>query len=260
MLIEDIVKRVNGFIDNCGGEFKIVDFSFALPYSYVVVEKDGRKSLGVAMTLIEEYRGCNGKKNIINSEIKTINDFINMATEFDISRRSLGLATINAISQYFIQLSKENFNKDIADIILEHKDIKKIAFIGNLACLINTLKENGDFEFYIFERNSKYVGENVISDSFEYALLPKMDAVVISGATLLNSTLDMILDRAKNAKLKILVGPTAQILPEFIKGHGIDYIASIHPVNVDKVIYNLKFGFHFGLFGRYFKKYTICSR
>ncbi|AIJ06265.1 hypothetical protein JH146_1423 [Methanocaldococcus bathoardescens] len=256
MIIDGIVERVNDFISANKFEFKIVDFSFALPYSYVLIEKDGRKSLGVAMTLLEEYKGHSEKRKV-DSEVKTINDFVNMANDLDIINRTLGLATINAISQYFIKLTEDDYSRDIVDLILKHKGIKKIAFIGNMMPLVKTLKENGDFEFYIFERNPKHTTSETISDAFEYALLPKMDAVLISGTSLLNNSLDMILDRAKNAKLKILIGPSAQILPEFVKDYGIDYIASVHTIDVDKALYNLKLGSSFGLFKKYSKKYVV---
>ncbi|MFU8652209.1 Rossmann-like domain-containing protein [Methanotorris formicicus] len=135
--------------------------------------------------------------------------------------------------------------------------MKKIAFIGNMMPLVKTLKENGNFEFYIFERNPKHITNETITGSFEYSLLPKMDAVLISGTSLLNGSLDMILDRAKNARLKILVGPTAQILPEFIGDYEIDYIASVRTTDIDKTLINLKFGSSFGLFKKYSKKYVV---
>ena len=256
MIINNIVKKVNDFLNSNGYEFKILDFSFALPYSYVLIEKDNKKALGVAMTLLEEYRG-NSEKRKMDFENKTLEDFVNMANDFDIINRTLGLATINAISQYFIKLTENDYNRDIAHLILNRNGIEKIAFIGNMVPLVKTLKEKGDFKFYIFERNPKNTTPETISDGFEYSLLPEMDAVLISGTSLLNNTLDMILDRAKNAKIKILIGPSAQILPDFIKGYGIDYIASIHTTNIEKALYNLKLGSSFGLFKKYSKKYVV---
>ncbi|EHP82587.1 enolase N-terminal-like fold-containing protein, partial [Methanotorris formicicus] len=116
-MIEDIVKRVIDFID--GKDIKIVDFSFALPYSYVLVEVGGKKSLGVAMTLLEEYKGHSEKRKI-EFDVGNIEDFINVANDFDIINRTLGLATINAISQSFIKLTNEDLNKDVANLILEN--------------------------------------------------------------------------------------------------------------------------------------------
>ncbi|ACV24530.1 Rossmann-like domain-containing protein [Methanocaldococcus fervens] len=254
MIIDHIIKKAKDITNNY--KFKILDFSFALPYSYVLIEKDGKKSLGVAMTLLEEYKGHSEKRKVDFGE-KTIEDFITMANDLDVINRTLGLAAINAVSQYFIKLNEDDYKRDVINLILNKKGIKKIAFIGNMMPLVKMLKEKGDFEFYVFERNPKISTPETISDAFEYTLLPKMDAVLISGTSILNNSLDMILDRAKNAKLKILVGPSAQILPEFVKGYGIDYIASTHILGIDKALYNLKLGSSFGLFKKYSKKYIV---
>jgi len=81
--------------------------------------------------------------------------------------------------------------------------------------------------------------EETLSDTFEYHLLPKMDAVLISGTSLVNDTIDFILERSKNVRLKILVGPTAQALPEFFKGY-VTHVASIKVVDIEKGSIKLK--------------------
>ena len=42
------------YCDLLSEDFKIVDFSFALPYTYVLIEGKRGKSLEVAMSLIED--------------------------------------------------------------------------------------------------------------------------------------------------------------------------------------------------------------
>ncbi|XRO75450.1 Rossmann-like domain-containing protein [Methanocaldococcus sp. 28A] len=85
----------------------------------------------------------------------------------------------------------------------------------------------------------------------------KETAVFISGTSLLNDTLDFVLDRAKNAKLKILVGPTAQSLPDLFKGFGITHIAPTKVIDVDKALLYLKFASSSMIFKEASKKYTI---
>ncbi|XRP97509.1 Rossmann-like domain-containing protein [Methanocaldococcus sp. 16A] len=251
MIIEKIKERALNLLNEKEDKFKILDFSFALPYSYVLIESNGKKALGVAMTLLEEYRGHKKDINIY----KNLEDFINMVDSFDIVERTLGLAAINAVSQYYLNF--EANCRDATELVLNRNDIKKIAFIGNMMPVVNMLKKSGKFDIYVFERNPSLLCEDVLSDSFEYRLLPEMDAVFISGTSLLNDTLDFVLDRAKNAKLKILVGPTAQSLPDLFKGFGITHIASTKIVNVDKALLYLKFASSSMLFKEASKKYTI---
>ena len=253
MIIEDIKRRSLNLLNEREDDFKVVDFSFALPYSYVLVESNGKKALGVAMTLLEEYRGHGNKKDLKIG--RDIENFINMADSFDIVERTLGLAAINAVSQYYFNF--EANGRDAAELVLNRDDIKKVAFVGNMVPVVNMLKKSGSFDIYVFERSPSLLMNGVLSDSFEYRLLPEMDAVFISGTTLLNDTLDFVLERAKNAKIKILVGPTAQSLPDLFKGFGITHIASTKIFDVDKALLYLKFGSSSMLFKGASRKYTI---
>ncbi|WP_064496515.1 Rossmann-like domain-containing protein [Methanocaldococcus jannaschii] len=253
MIIEEIKERALNLLSEKEEDFKVIDFSFALPYSYVLIESNGKKALGVAMTLLEEYRGHGNRKDLnIN---KNLEEFINMADSFDIVERTLGVAAINAVSQYYFNF--EANGKDAAELVLNRDDIKKIAFVGNMIPVVNMLKKSEKFDIYVFERSPSLLMDGVLSDAFEYRLLPEMDAVFISGTTLLNDTLDFVLDRAKNAKLKILVGPTAQSLPELFKGFGITHIASTKIIDVDKALLYLKFASSSMLFKGASKKYTM---
>ncbi|ACX72799.1 protein of unknown function DUF364 [Methanocaldococcus vulcanius M7] len=252
MIIEKIKERALNLLSREEEDFKVIDFSFALPYSYVLIENNGKKALGVAMTLLEEYKGHGTKKNVnIN---KNLEDLINKVDSFDIVERTLGLAAINAVSQYYFNV--EANGKDASTLILNRNDIKNIAFIGNMIPLVRILRNN-KYNIYVFERNSSLFNENTLSDTFEYRLLPEMDAVFISGTSLLNDTLDFILERSKNAKLKVLVGATSQLLPDLIKGSGITHIASTKVIDVDKALLYLKFASSSMLFKGASKKYTI---
>ncbi|XRO75650.1 enolase N-terminal-like fold-containing protein [Methanocaldococcus sp. 28A] len=150
MIIEKIKERALNLLNEKEDKFKILDFSFALPYSYVLIESNGKKALGVAMTLLEEYRGHGNRKELnIN---KSLEDFINMVDSFDIVERTLGLAAINAVSQYYLNF--EVNCRDAAELVLNRNDIKKIAFIGNMMPVVNTLRKSGSFDIYVFERSS----------------------------------------------------------------------------------------------------------
>lgn len=121
MIIEEIKERALNLLSEKEEDFKVIDFSFALPYSYVLIESNGKKALGVAMTLLEEYRGHGNRKDLnIN---KNLEEFINMADSFDIVERTLGVAAINAVSQYYFNF--EANGKDAAELVLNRDDIKK---------------------------------------------------------------------------------------------------------------------------------------
>ncbi|NJE42055.1 Rossmann-like domain-containing protein [Thermococcus sp. GR6] len=214
-------------------DFRLIDFSFALPYTYVLIEGELGKSIGVAMTLSEEvgrYR--------TSIEEPSLEAFIEKADSLNIIERTLALAAINAVSQYYLDVS-EAPNVDVVELL--DRSFEKVAVIGNMPPVVRALREKG-FDVLVFERNPKLWDRNTLSDALEYWLLPEVDAVIASGSAILNGTLEMMLDRARKAELFVLTGPTAQLLPEFLKGTGVTHLAAMKVIDVDGALTKLKLG------------------
>ena len=214
----------------------IADFAFALPYSYVIVsgrDKD-KYAMGVSMTLSEEVQKY---QNSIK-EISLLN-FISKIDSVNIIERTLALSAINAVSQYYIDTS-EGEQIDVKEII--RKQSGKIAIIGNMPPITEATKEISHGEVYVFERNPKLWSKGVLSDTLEYNLLPEMNFVFATAASLVNETVDLIVERARSAKSIFLIGATGQILPEFIKNTGITHIASMKITTINKAVQALKLG------------------
>ncbi|ASJ07686.1 Rossmann-like domain-containing protein [Thermococcus pacificus] len=212
---------------------ELVDFGFALPYTWVLAEGPEGKALGVAMTLPEEVQRY--RNSISEPSLKA---FIERADSLNAIERTLGLAAINAVSQYHIDLSNAEW-VDVLELLSE--DAGRVALIGNMPPLAKKLRER-DFEVFVFERNAKLWDRDTYSDALEYHLLPEMDAVIASASCLVNGTIDMLLERAKRARLFVLTGPTGQLLPEFLKGTGVTHLAAMKVVDIEKALLGLKLG------------------
>ncbi|WP_297065906.1 Rossmann-like domain-containing protein [Thermococcus sp.] len=229
MLLSEIKKRALKLID----DLELVDFGFALPYTWVLLKGPEGKALGVAMTLPEEvqrYRNSIGEPSL--------NAFIERADSLNVIERTLGLASINAVSQYYIDLNDAEF-ADVLELLPENAG--KIALIGNMPPLARELRNKG-YEIYVFERNAKLWDRDTYSDALEYHLLPEMDAVVASASCLVNGTIDLLLDRAKKTELFVLTGPTGQLLPEFLRGTGVTHLAAMKVINLKRALLGLKLG------------------
>ena len=212
---------------------ELVDFGFALPYTWVLLKGPEGRALGVAMTLPEEVQRY---RNSISEP--SLNAFIERADSLNVIERTLGLAAINAVSQYHLDLSDAEFT-DVLELLPENAG--KVALIGNMPPLAKALRGRG-FEVFIFERNPKLWDKDTYSDALEYHLLPEMDTVVASASCLANGTIDLLLDRAKKAELFVLTGPTGQLLPEFLRGTGITHLASMKVIEVERALLGLKLG------------------
>ncbi|WP_048055300.1 Rossmann-like domain-containing protein [Pyrococcus sp. NA2] len=243
MLLSDIKKRALKLV----GELSLVDFGFALPYTWVLVEGPEGRALGVAMTMPEEIQ------RYVNSiEEPSLETFIEKADSINIIERTLGIAAINAVSQYYIDLSNAEF-VDVLDVI--PGNVEKVALIGNMPPLSKALRARG-FEVFVFERNAKLWDRDTYSDALEYHLLPEMDVVIASASSLVNGTIDMLLDRAKRAELFVLTGPTGQLLPEFLKETRVTHLASMKVHDISRALLGLKLGSFKG-FEKGNQKYVI---
>ncbi len=242
-----VLKIIKERVENLSRDFTIEDFSFGLPYSYVIVKKDRKCSMGVAMTMPDEIQRYENSFQEI-----TVPTFINAIESKNIIERTLGLATINAISQYYINISG-SIQMDIKEMISSFTG--KIGIIGNMPPIVKALKEKNK-NIYVFERNTKLWYENVLSDTLEYSMLPKMDIVLSTASVLVNNTIDLIIERSKNAKSIILIGATGQILPELFIGTGITHIASMRINTIEKARVALKMG-DYGKFVNISRKYIF---
>ena len=229
MLLSKIKKKALKLAD----ALELVDFGFALPYTWVLVKGPEGRALGVAMTLPEEVQRYTN--SIGEPSLKA---FIERADSLNVIERTLGLAAINAVSQYHIDLSDAKW-VDVLELLPE--DDGKVALIGNMPPLTKALRDRG-FNVFVFERNAKLWDKDTYSDALEYHLLPEMDAVIASASCLVNGTIDMLLERAKRARLFVLTGPTGQLLPEFLKGTRVTHLAAMKVVEVERALLGLKLG------------------
>ncbi|AEH25018.1 Rossmann-like domain-containing protein [Pyrococcus yayanosii] len=228
---------------------ELADFSFGLPYTWVLVRDDsGKSALGVAMTLSEEV----GRYESSLEEI-TLPALIERADSLNAIERTLGLAAMNAVCQYHFSLEDAEL-RDIVEIVPEN--VERVAVIGNIEPVVEVLRRKGK-NVYVFERNPKLWTKDTLSDALEYVLLPEMEAIIASATSLVNGTFDMLIDRSKNAKTFILVGPTGGLLPEFFRDTGVTHVASMKAVDINKALLGLKLG-SFKAFERGCVKY-VCS-
>ncbi|BAD84899.1 hypothetical protein, conserved, DUF364 family [Thermococcus kodakarensis KOD1] len=242
MLLSEIKKKAL----NLANGLELLDFGFALPYTWVLIEGPEGKSLGVAMTLPEEVQRYT---NSISEP--SIEAFIERIDSLNVIERTLGIAAVNAVSQYHLDVS-DLPDVDVVELV---EGFSEVAVIGNMPPVVRALREKG-VKTLVFERNPKLWDRETLSDALEYILLPEVEAVIVSGSALVNGTLEMILDRAKKAELVILTGPTAQIHQELVKGTGITHLAAMKVIDLERALLGLKLGSFRG-FEKGNRKYVV---
>jgi uncharacterized protein (DUF4213/DUF364 family) len=221
LFAERAVERVEGL--------RIVDYCLCLSGGYVVVEGARGRAMGFAHIPHEDLHDVGDVK------IPKLEDMPEFVIDINPLNRVLGVAMLNAVSQYHLNEVKPTS-------IDSYLNEEPICLIGNMYPLAERLRAQGR-KVWVFER-SPHLRMKAMSDVEEEILLPLCKTLVITGVTLLNFTLDRVFQLSSG--LNILTGPTAGVHPDFVRGTKVHILASMK-FNIEETIKHLKLGNYISL-------------
>lgn len=147
----------------------------------------------------------------------------------DLFERSLSLGVINAVSQFIFK--KTNFLFDFTSDSLGLLDIKSsdiIGMVGFFPPLVKLIEKIGS-KLIVIEKKEELVQK---SKDWLVTLNPSKlkdcNKILITGTTVLNDTLDEVLDYCTSAEKKSVIGPTTSFLPDPLFRRGIDVIGGTY--------------------------------
>ena len=159
----------------------------------------------------EEMMGISG-----SASGRPASEFCDYICSVGLQSSAIGIALANALTAN----TREGLpGGDFYDYINITKN-DAVGIIGNFGKMNSKIEEMCG-ELRVFELNP--TGKQYPAHS-EPLLLPGCDIVVITASTLVNKTVDHIIDSCKNAREIVLLGPTAVDMPEVFKKHGFTYI------------------------------------
>lgn len=182
-------------------------------------------------------------------------------------KRTMGIAALNALSAvcwakqppgaYEIKTGIDALD----EIALPEEGY--VTVVGALVPAIKKLKQRGR-PFGILELDPS----TLKADEMEYLVpldqasqaIPKADLLIITGTTLINDTLEGLLEIRKPGAETIVVGPTASMLPNAFFARGVNVLGGIMVTEADKVldvIAEAGSGYHF--FGKGAERVVIQS-
>jgi hypothetical protein len=203
---------------------KLVECCVGSFFTHTVIESENKKYIGLTLTPKDEGE-------IYLTEYTSLDDVFDKSKYYDISKRAVALSAVNAVGQFLFDMEKidlkDNLRTLLADFINNHSSKEdKIVFIGNLSPVVLKLKQSGkNVDVFCRQTNDKYLG--VYNDIFEYEGISKADIVVITGASLIGSTIDAVLKFTQKARIVILAGFSAGGHYAWYENMGITHIASV---------------------------------
>ena len=138
---------------------------------------------------------------------------------------SLGLAAINAITRCIYGMA--DFRpQDAADSmgILNISDSDHVGMVGYFPSLVKRLKSRGIKLTVIEKKPQFHKREENFMVTGEPGKLVDCSKVLITASTLLNNSIDEVLDYSRRAERRVMIGPTAGFFPDPLFARGLSAI------------------------------------
>ena len=200
-----------------------------LNWTAVSVEHNGVEQCGIASTIVQSHTHSEEPRIKMAGEFE---DFSNLElAELSLSDnptlRSVGVAAINASITPDLHKVEES---NAADVLAKYGAGKKLALIGRFPFSDRLRSKVG--ELSVIDQNPG-PGDYPPGEASE--ILPKSDVVAITGMSLINHTLQDLLDLCPEGSFVMVLGPSAPLSPVLFD-YGVDVISGAVIENIKKVL------------------------
>jgi len=184
---------------------RVVDVRIGLGYTAVALDNG---AVGLAYTSLEEKAGC----NILPPEVSFHDRPADIVAKYFLSpnliEAGVGLATINAI----LNRPREDYLQGDPLSLLELSPEDRVAMVGFFEPLVKRLQGKVQ-ELWVFERSEGRFAE-ALSEVEMVDYLPQATVAIITSVTLINKSLEEILNLLERPRAVVLLGPSTPLLPE----------------------------------------------
>jgi uncharacterized protein (DUF4213/DUF364 family) len=203
-----IIERENSKKSNFGA-IQLVEGTIGLVYiSYLPEIKKGGKKIDPS-----EYYGLNP---------------VDLALRFDSNdsfQKTIALGAINSISQYFFKKVKYKFDFTTDSLgLLNLNESDKVGMVGFFPPLVKQI-EKLKIPLIVIELKAKLVRK---TEKWEVTLdanrLKECNKILITSTTILNDSLDLILEKCSRAEKISILGPTAGFIPDPLFNRKVDVV------------------------------------
>ncbi len=141
----------------------------------------------------------------------------------NVIRSALGLAVLNSVAEYQKLEQCDSSQGADAFFSVEIQPEDTIGIIGHIGPIITRLGDKKN-KILIFERNEN-MGENTYPESMQPELLPKCQVVFVTSSTIINGTLENLLNYCTGAREIVMVGSSTPLYPEAFSGTGVTVLS-----------------------------------
>ena len=216
---------------------RVANVNIGLHWTAVVVDVAARTRCGLASTLHDIH--VHGVPDIpLAGKLEALSgrELANFMQEDKATMASVGMATINALlpkqPETWVDLNAE-------EVIAREGEGKSVVLIGHFPFIPRLKHKVG--KLTVLELNPHF-GDRPVSEAQEF--IPSADVVAITSMTLLNNTLDGLLEMVHHKATAIMLGPTTPLSPVLFD-YGIDLLCGSVVDNIEPVLRAVRQGANF---------------
>lgn len=178
---------------------------------------------GLASTLVGgKPHGHERVREVGQLHRKTARELAEFARSDNLLEASIGLAAINSLLDVDERLAVQ---VNAGDVLIEHGKGKNVALVGHFPFIPNLRQAVG--QLWVIEQRPT---EGEYPAEAARDLIPQADVVAITGTTLINHTLDGLLELCQPDALVMVLGPSTPLSP-LLFSHGISLLSGARVVD-----------------------------
>lgn len=231
-----IEQTYNLLRTGCYGEFESLRISDVRIGLHIAAVKLSDGSIGTAAALEEDHPFCSkqerdfGDYTPLKIKGQKVSDLFEYKKDSKILS-SLKTACLSAISSGIIASGKYKVieDRDPVDLI-DLSSCKTITIVGAFQSYISNISKTSN-RLHVLEFNESALKPEhkkffVPSNEF-MSVIPMSDTVIITGQTLVNNTIDDLLNAVKPGSTVIVTGPSGNIIPDILFQNKVSIIGAV---------------------------------
>ncbi len=198
---------------------RVSEVRIGLGYTAVLLENG---QAGVALTFhAEAAKGCTVFSGLNPLAGREASELLGFLASGDPVEAAVGLATANAVKNTMKEGMRQG---DILDYLAIDPD-DHVGMVGFFAPVLPRLREM-TASVLVFERVTKKQGD-LLPEQDAYRLLPRCQVALITSTSILNHTVDRLLEAAAPCREVVLLGASTPLVPEAFAGTPVTCLSGI---------------------------------
>ena len=224
--------------------------------------------LGLASTLQSIIQNVDCTKINFAGKLtdKPLKELLSWSYKTPSLEKIIGIATLNGVSQHILKIINPytTLKKNLLEF-LEVENDTKVTFIGLIKPLIRKIRKKTQLitlveDTLLISSEFKNFKCRHNIEQLEYDEL-STDILFCTGTSLINNTLEDILEKFKRKAQKIvLIGPTASMIPDILFDYGVDIVGGLNIANTKSTFQIIQEGGGTKIFKQYGTKYNLIKK